>query len=492
METMVRHEVSPESVSITRKLADFASRTVYEDLPEEVIDYTKLLIMDTVICGMAAGWMDRTRMLHGALESLGGRAESSVFGTRQRYPAVLAAMANSEIMNALDADDSFFTSSHFAALNVSAALAEGQRNRSSGQDLIRATALGFDVNARLNLASVVVRAAGHDQFEWASVQGMGFSTFGVAVTAGILKGFDREKMRNVFGLVNHMAPTPTVNTTSSRSQHPSFKMANYQGVGFSGMWSAVLADHGYVAEQGCLDDGGFLRAQGCVDFDKELLCDELGEKWWIEETSIKYYPSCRFTHGPIDMLQRLMDEQNISANEIERIVIFMNPLAYALKLFREPARSIAWDHLAPFNGQFNIPYVIALAALGFRPGPQWYSRETMSNPNVWALASRISTEPDESAKDEVYRSLSQRIRRARETPASMKVYAKGREFHQSIKYVQGDPWIEETRPTWDRLSIKFHDFCDGLMSADRIDRMIDQFKSLEKVNDVDAMLDFNS
>lgn len=428
-------------------------------------------------------------MLHDALNTAEGRAESSVFGTRQRYPAPLAAMANSEIMNALDADDSFFTSSHFASFNVATAFAEGQRSRSSGSELILATALGFDINARLNLASVVVREAAKDHFDWATVQGMGFASFGTAVTAGVLRGFDKSKMRNAFGLVNYMAPMPTVNTTSSRSQHPSFKMANYQGVGFSGMWSVVLADQGYIAEQNCLDEGDFLRAQGCVDFDKELLCEELGQKWWIQETSIKYYPSCRFTHGPIDMLQQLMKEEQITANDIEKIVIFMNPLAYALKLFRDPARVIEWNHLAPLNGQFNIPYVMALAALERKPGPQWYTRDTMEDPDVWKLANKITTQIDEGAKNELHHALSQRIRRARETPASMVVLAKGQEFRRSIRYVRGDPWVEQTRPTWEQVTVKFHNFCGDQMPADRIDRMVEQFKSLETIDDINAAFD---
>lgn len=469
---------------LTQALADFVSQTRYEDLPKEVVEYTKLLIADTLICGIAAGNLERTRMMHRVLDTMGGQEDATVFGHTRRFPAALAAMANSEVMNALDADDTFFTTSHFAAFNVAGALAEAERQGASGQDLILAVALGFDINARLNLSSVVIGEDERGELEWSPVQGMGFATFGTAVGSAVVRGLSREQMRNMFGIAGQMAPTPTVNKTVNLRIHNSMKYANYAGVGFAGMMSSELAAQGYIGDQQVLDEGAFFRAQGCLQADGELLLEELGQKWWVLETCFKYYPSCRYTHGPIDILRTLMQEEDFTAADIERIVIHMNPMGYALRFFREPAQEIAPDHLAPLNGAFNIPYVMALAALGRTPGPEWYSDASLQDPEVWALARKITTAANEQTEDTVRAAFKTRIRRFRKTPASLTVVANGREYFRSTEYVDGDPWSPETKTKWPDIEQKGRNFLSGMWADERIERLLSAFRRMEQWEDV--------
>ena len=115
---------SQSTDTLTHAMARFAVETGFEDLPAEVVDYTKLLILDSLICGIAASEAERTRMSHKLAERLGGPAEATVFGMATQVPAGLAASINSEIMNYLDADDTFFNTGHFVVLNVAAALAD--------------------------------------------------------------------------------------------------------------------------------------------------------------------------------------------------------------------------------------------------------------------------------------------------------------------------------------------------------------------------------
>jgi len=472
--------------SVTTALADFVHDATFDRLPPEVVDYTKLVLLDSIACGIAAGGLERSRMMHHVVERLGGPAEADVFGMQHRVPAPHAAMANSEIMNLLDADDTFFTSSHFAAFNVAGALAEAQRLGRSGKELILGTAVGFDVNARLNLASIVLGEAEDGSFQWAPVGGMGFASFGTAASAAVVRGtLNREQVRNLFGLVAWMAPTPAVNTMSAREEHLSFKYANYAGAAQAGMMALELAEQGYVGDQHCLDGEGFLRAQGSLATDHDLLCEALGEKWWILETCIKYYPSCRYTAGPIDMLRRLMREERLAVDDIERIEIHVHPMAWVQRFFRSPATRIECDHRAPLNGAFNIPYVMALAALGRTPGPEWYSEQTLKDPAVWDLARRIVTREDTSARDDVRQAFREtRIRRFRKTPASMMVRAKGREFRCETEYADGDPWTPQTRATWERVVEKLEGFCSQQRSRDELRRLADTIRELESVTNV--------
>lgn len=470
--------------SYTRRLVEFVGQASYSDLPQRTVDYTKLLILDTLICGIAAGDLPRSRMMHGVVNGLGSANDATIFGHPGRFPSASAAMANAEIMNYLDADDTFFTTSHFGAYNVAASLAEAQRNHATGEQMILATAVGFDINARLNLASLVIGEAPDGSLEWAPVQGMGFAAFGVAAATSILRGLSIDEIDNAFGLTNLMAPTPSMNRIPAKQQHDTMKYGNYAGPALAGVLSASMAEEGYVAESDCLDDGGFLRAQGCLSTDPDLLVDALGEKWWIEESCLKPYPCCRYGHGPIDMLQEVMREERLKAEDIQKIEIKMNPMGYALRLLRDPAKSIAADHRAPLNGAFNIPYVMALVALGRPPGPQWFNETNLKDPDVWEIANRIEISEDVSARDEVRLALNEKIRRFRRTPAAMTLWAKGKEFNRTCEYTQGDPWTEATRPNWESVSKKLDSFCSHIMSEEQMRGLVDEVQALEKMNDV--------
>lgn len=468
-----------------QRLADFVTNTRFEDLPTDIVDYTKLVILDSLICGIAAGGLERSRMMHRALERIGGRPESTVFGLETRTSSVFAATANAEIMNLLDADDTFFNASHFAVFNVAAALAEAQRTGASGRDMIRSVALGFDVNARLDLAKLTIRIV-DGQMRWSPVQGMGYASLGTAASAGALANLDRERMAHALALCAWYAPTPIGNTMHHRTEFDSFKYANYAGAAHAGMWSALLAEQGYTGDLGTLDhDPGFIQAQGAVGADVGIIVEELGSKWWIAETALKYYPSCRYTHGPIEALIGLMQRESLGADEIESIEVRLNPMAFSMPFFRSPATSVAVDHRAPLHGAFNVPYVMALAALGRTPGPAWYSKENLEDPKVWALASRIRTAPDPVATDAGIRAVQEtRIGRFRLTRGSLTVRARGREFVFESDFCGGDPWAPETHATWDRIARKAHDFCAGLRSASEIDRLVEQVRTLESAADL--------
>ncbi|WP_254704702.1 MmgE/PrpD family protein [Rhodococcus pyridinivorans] len=91
-------------------------------------------------------------MAHKVIDRLGGVEEATVFGRSTKVPAAVAAAFNSDITYALDADDTLFDSAHFATIVVSSARAEAERVDASGDSLLRAVAVGYDMTARLNLA----------------------------------------------------------------------------------------------------------------------------------------------------------------------------------------------------------------------------------------------------------------------------------------------------------------------------------------------------
>ena len=156
----------------------------------------------------------------------------------------------------------------------------------------------------------------------------------------------------------------------------------YGSVAQAGLMASLLAQEGYIGEHEVLDSiPGFFEAQGYMGAYRELL-DCASEKWWIMDTALKPYPSCRFTHAAIDAVLDFQKKHEVSIEDIDSIVIRLNPIAYSTRFFREPATSIAQDHRAPLHGAFNIPYITALALLGHRRGPDWYDPSVL-NPSLF-------------------------------------------------------------------------------------------------------------
>ncbi|WP_181319317.1 MmgE/PrpD family protein [Rhodococcus sp. OK519] len=472
-------------LTTTQRLAEFAVRTRFEDLPEDVVDYTKLLILDSLACGVGASRMERTRMSHRVLERLGGPEEATVFGLGRKVSATSAAAANAEIMNLLDADDTFFNSAHFVIMNVAAALAEAERTGASGAEMIRAVAVGFDLSARVNLASSFM-AFEDGQFRWSQMFGSGYASIGAAVSAGIVGGLDERQMANALALVAGTAPTARNTNTAERTEIASYKWAPNYHLAHCAMTAALMAEVGYEGEHDLFDlSPGFIEAQGFVGVDVTPLTEALGEQWWILDSAVKYFPACRYTTAPAAVLQSYLREHGLAAEDIEHIEVRLNPAAYAMTVFSEPERNFVADHRAPMKAQFNIPYVLAQVALGRTPGPDWYSDEAMRDPRAWKIAERITTAPDPSLAEEWNAQINDSPEgRPRRTRGSLTIRARGQELVAESDYAPGDPWSPETRPTWNDVATKFRNFAAGLLSESKIEQVIAVVRTLDSADDV--------
>jgi 2-methylcitrate dehydratase PrpD len=328
------------------------------------------------------------------------------------------------------------------------------------------------------------------EFRWSRLSGNGASALGAATAACAVAGLDAERAAHALALLTWIAPTAHPSDMAARTAFNSLKYSAYGQAAHSGVMAAMLAEEGYLGDLDALDgDPSFAHAQGFLDADLDLLTDELGERWWITETAIKFYPSCRYTHAPIDALREFLDGNGLSPTDIEHVEVALNPAAYHSPFFSAPAPSIEADHRAPLHGAFNIPYVMALAALGRRPGPGWFEPANLNDPQVWDLARRITTAPDPQLAEEWRGDVAgTRERRPRRTRGALTVRAGGREFRHETEFTRGDPWSPGTRAGWDDVTGKARDFCAGILTPSAIGELARRVRHLEDEPDLGALL----
>ncbi|KAB1152408.1 MmgE/PrpD family protein [Micromonospora sp. AMSO12t] len=469
----------------TQLLARFATTTRDEDIPESVRDYGRLVFLDSLVCGLAAVRLRRSRMVQRVAARFGGPAEATVFGLGQRVAAINAAHANADMMNALDADDTFFNSAHFAVFGVAAGLAEAERLHADGASLLRASILAFEINARLNLSTSLM-AFSDGQFRWSPLSSHGYASMGTAAACAVVGGWEPERLTHALGLVAWLAPPAKNSYMAERRSFNAFKYGPYGAIAHAGMLGAALAEEGYTGDLDVLDrTPGFIEAMGFLGGERHEMVAGLGSTWWISETSLKPYPTCRFTHAALDAIRAFPSTHGVPVSQIESMEIRLSPAAYRTLQFREPAPQIPDTLVAPLDGAFNMPYAAALALLGHAPGPQWYDPQRLTDPEVWDLARRITTAPDPVLDAEWEADLREhpggQIRRTR---GALTIRAGGREYVVESDFAQGDPWDSATRADWDFVTGKLATFCDGILDAGTQEQLVEVVRGIEDVADV--------
>src|ERR1019366_8839569 len=89
----------------TRGIAEFVSALRYEAIPSEVTTRIKLLILDTLGCGLYGAHLEWSRILQRRLGELDTTQACAVWGTPQKLSAPHAALVNGSQVQGFELDD---------------------------------------------------------------------------------------------------------------------------------------------------------------------------------------------------------------------------------------------------------------------------------------------------------------------------------------------------------------------------------------------------
>ena len=259
---------------ITDTVVDFASKTQFDDLPEEVVHETKRLLLDSVGCALGGLMVDKGRFAVKLVRRLGGPPESTIIGAGDKVSSVNAAFANGELISALDFE-STNTVPHTAPYVLPAPLALAECAGACGKDLILAIALGNEISIRMGKAlGGLVEEEGRSKYV---TLGVTHGTLAAAASAARILRLDRERLCQAVGIAGYLTPVPA-NVKWSRSLPSS--MIKYGSAGWvsqTGVSSVLLAEMGYVGDTTVLDgEWGFYRFSGALKWKPEELIDGLG------------------------------------------------------------------------------------------------------------------------------------------------------------------------------------------------------------------------
>lgn len=469
--------------SKTKELAKKISKIEFDDLTNETIYETKRLILDTIGCAFGGYLTDIGRITNNLADELGGKPDSTIIGSGKKTSVTNAAFINAKNSNALDYDDVFYNVTHFAGPSIFPAIAMGEKSEKvkSGRDLILSTALAYDISARFVLsAEHVYKLTGewpNYDLECLIIGTQTYSVFGAATGATKILGLDESKISNAWGIASAAAPI-----CHRDREERGTKMTKYQDMGFNseiGTKSALLSKIGYTGPSTVFNrDGGIFPTLGMDNFNFDTFLGDIGEKWYIEESSKKLYPACRWNSSSIDLLKSIVEENNLSSEDIEEVIVHGHPMLVRTKQNSYPE--------SPIDATYSLPYQLALAAYNIEPGPKWQSPRMISNKEIKKFSKKVKTELDRESC-EAFDGVP-----AKKIPVKVKVISGNESYIKKSEYALGDPWKEETVLGDSELEEKFkrNSYCLHEASElweNEVDRIIDLLWDLENLEDINNL-----
>ena len=355
-------------------IADF---TLNSDLavPEEALKFTSTLLIDTL--GIAAGavTLDVARIARdfaADFHAPGGSEHAATMlfdGRRVSLPGAAWALAT-QIDN-LDGHDGYNpTKGHIGVAVVPALFAFAERHPDlTGRDALTALAMSYEVAARAGLSLHATVSDYHTSGAW--------NALGVAALGCRLEGVNPETLRQALGIAEYHGPRSQM---MREIDNPTM-LHDGSGMGtLVGCSSTLMAQRGFQGAPAITVEAA----------DVARFWADIGQTWTVVLNYIKPYPICRWAHGALDALRKLMIEEDVTAEQVDSIRV---------RTFAESARLFAGMPKTTSQAQYSLNFALATLLLHGRIGPEHISGAGLNDPDVATLVQKITAQEEPRHSD---------------------------------------------------------------------------------------------
>jgi len=332
--------------SPSAELATFACGLRYADIPMPVIRKTEDLMVDwfgSAVAGHGARPVESITRFALAMGPQTGLSE--VIVRRASSSPYLAAMANAAASHMAEQDDvhngSVF---HPATVVCPAALSVAQALGASGEQLLTAVVVGYEVGIRVG------EFLGRSHYKVFHTTGTA-GTLAAAAAAGNLLGLDAHQMQHAFG----SAGTQSAGLWEFLRTAADSKQLHTAHAAGAGLMAAWLAKDGFTGAEQIFEGPQGMAAGMSSEADPAKLTDGLGVRWATAETSFKYHACCRHTHPAADALLQVMQANHLSPTDVAHVVTHVHQGALDVL---GPVRKPSTVH----QSKFSMGTTLALAA----------------------------------------------------------------------------------------------------------------------------------
>lgn len=335
---------------IAQTLAEFAERLRYEDIPADIRERAKHLMLDGIGIAHASTHYDFAHRSLAAVSEL-GQGDSDVIGLSAKLGLRDAVLLNGILVHGLDFDDTHGPGIiHATASCLPTALGVAAHSGLSGRDLLTAYVVGMEVATRIGS----VAKGGFHQVGFHPTGLVG--AFACALIAGKLQGQNAAQLAMAQGIALSMGSGSMEflqDGAWTKRMHPGW-------AGVAGITSATLARHGFIGPKAVYEGrfGLFKSHLGPLEeaCDYTLATEGLGQNWEIENVSVKPLPACHFTHACADAAMLIRQQPGFDLQQIAHIKALVP--AGVIKTVCEPEQ-FKRQPQNTYDAQFSIPYAVA-------------------------------------------------------------------------------------------------------------------------------------
>jgi len=274
---------------------------------------------------------------------------------------------------------------------------------------------------------------------------------------------DAQKTANAFGIAGGFAS----GNLECYADGSLTKRLNPANAALGGINAALLASTGYTGPKWAFEGKhGFYRSYTDNPTPERMLENLDYSEYTVEIAAFKPYANCRYNHSPIDSVLKIMAEQNLIADDIERVII--DTCSMAIRAVVEP-RDIKYTPPNVVGAQFSLPYAIACAALFGNASVAQYTEDKIKDETIISFAKRVEM-IHTGAMDIYLPSI---------FAAEAEIHTKnGKVFKQLTKFSKGDP---ENPMTPDEIKDKFMSLSQMTVSAERAREIYDMIMNIENL-----------
>ncbi|MGD9766539.1 MAG: MmgE/PrpD family protein [Pseudolabrys sp.] len=365
---------------ISRRLCEAVEHWTYDDIPADVVQTLRLLVIDTLGVIGGAARAPGIAEINGRLAKWENGGSATALIGKHRFSPPNAAMSNGAAAHALDFDDMHDPARIHAfcvLLPIMIAVAEDIGNV-DGKRFLLALAVAAEVHARLGFTCYNSLGKGwHPTTTLGSMAG--------AIGAGRMLGLTGDKLVNALGIAFHQAQG------TAQSMHDGV-LTKRLGPGFAArnaVTAAFFAQDGITGPFRSLEGAaGLFRLFERDEVKPEVLLEDIGKEWRTRGFSFKPYPCCRCNHTTIDLAFDLR-KRGIGADDIKSVEVRLPQVNF--QTVGQPY-DVTRDSVV--HAQFNIGYTFARALIDGKVTLPTYTKPNIADPKVVALASRVKAMPD--------------------------------------------------------------------------------------------------
>jgi 2-methylcitrate dehydratase PrpD len=423
-------------------VVDFISNTKYQALPSEVQYQAKRCFLDILGATLAGTTTPVGHLIARYAVDQHNGSEATILMTNHKASIVGATLANAFAANALDVDDGYrLIKGHPGANIFPAALAIAEKEGKSGEELLEAFIIGYEVAIRAGLILHGIYSSYHGSGSWGAL--------GAAAAATKLLSLGRDEIHYALGIAEYHAPiTPMMRSIDCPGMVK-------DGIGWGsmvGVSAALLAQKGFTGIDSLLGNP-----------EHENLINELGRRFEILNLYFKPYPCCRWTQPAVDGVLAIVYQRHIKPHEIKRVTVHT---------FRAATRMTVVKPRNTEEAQYSLAYPVAAAIIDGEFGLKQVLGDRLEDEAILELADKVKIVFSDKLEDEF----------PERCLCEVEIITDGNQsFRSGIMTAKGDPDI----PLSDKeLERKFRQLASSALDARKVQNLIETVWHLEELKDV--------